>query len=60
MGVFRKKICEKDMFNAVNFVLQQKMSLSKAVRHCNIKKSTLIYQLKQFKKSGRTQYSYSH
>ena len=60
VGVFRKKICEKDMFDAVNFVLQQKMSLSKAARHCNIKKSTLIYQLKQFKKSGKTQYSYSH
>ena len=46
VGVFRKKICEKDMFDAVIFVLQQKMSLIKAARHFNIKKSTLIYQLK--------------
>ena len=38
------------MLNEVNFVLQQKMSLSEAARQCNIKKSTLIYQLKQFKK----------
>ncbi|XP_065672428.1 tigger transposable element-derived protein 1-like [Hydra vulgaris] len=60
IGVFRKKISEMDMLNAVNFVLQQKMSLSEAARHCNIKKSTLIYQLKQFKKSGSCEYLYSH
>ena len=58
VGVFHKKICEKDMPNAVNFVLQQKMSLSEAARHCSIKKSTFIYQLKQFKKFGNSEYSY--
>ena len=60
VGVFRKKICEKDMVNAVNFVLHQKMSLSEAARQCNIKKSTLIYQLKHFKKFGSSEYSCSH
>ena len=60
VGIFRKKNCEKDMLNAVNFVLQQRMSLSEAARQSNIKKSTLIYQLKQFKKFGSSEYSYSH
>ena len=60
VGVFCKKICEKDMLNAVNFVLQQKMSLSEAAKQYNIKESTLIYQLKQFKKFGSSEYSYSY
>ena len=37
VDVFCKKNCEKDMFNAVSFVPQQKISLSEAVRYCKVK-----------------------
>ena len=46
VGVFFKKICDKDMFNAVNFVLRQNLC-EVYVKQQDIKKSTFFISVKE-------------
>ena len=47
VDVFCKKICKKDVFNAVNFVLQQKMSLSESASNGTIQKFIFDISIKE-------------
>jgi len=49
---------KKNIEQAIKFVQDDKMSIRKVAEHFNLKKSTLIYLLKQYKALGKTNFSY--